>query len=110
MLTAPRREFERVDLAAERGLPLSLVAAIEAEGGLPGQGIASLEPLREHPKLRMLALGAVQAGAVLPLETIPNLVAVGRGSRLAGEPPYPDLAALPRDDPLREEFRHAVSG
>ena len=94
MLTAPRRELERVDLAAERGLPLSLVAAIEAEGGLPGQG----------------ALGAVQDGDLLPLETIPNLVAVGRGSRLVGEPPYPDLAALPRDDPLREEFRHAVSG
>jgi hypothetical protein len=89
-------------LAALRSLPYTELAT--------GPGIASLEPLREHPKLRMLALGAVQDGDLSPLETIPNLVAVARGSRLVGEPPYPDLAALPSDHPLREEFRRAVSG
>jgi len=90
--------------------PLAAIRSLRYAELATGAGIASLEPLREHPKLRMLALGAVQDGDLSPLETIPDLVAVGRGSSFVGEPAYPDLAALPRDHPLREEFRRAVSG
>ena len=75
-----------------------------------GPGVASLEPLRDHPKLRMLALGPVEDGDLSPLATMPELVAVGRGSRLVGEPPFPDLVELPRDHPFRQEFRRAVYG
>ena len=75
-----------------------------------GPGIASLEPLRGHPQLRMLALGLMQDGDLSPLASMPELVAVGRGPRLAGEPPFPDLAVLPRDHPFRTEFRRAVYG
>ena len=75
-----------------------------------GPGIASLEPLRGHPKLRMLALGLIQDGDLSPLETLPELVAVGRGTRLVGEPAWPDLAELPRDHSFRVEFRRAVYG
>ena len=75
-----------------------------------GPGIASLEPLRGHPKLRMLALGLIQDGDLSPLETLPELVAVGRGTRLVGEPVWPDFAELPRDHPFRVEFRRAVYG
>ena len=77
---------------------------------MTGAGVASLEPLRDHPKLRMLALGLIQDGDLSPLTTMPELVAVGRGSRLVGEPPFPDLDALPRDHPFRQEFRRAVYG
>jgi hypothetical protein len=41
---------------------------------------------------------------------MPELVAVGRGPRLVGEPPFPDLVELPRDHPFRQEFRRAVYG
>src|SRR3954447_2060512 len=75
-----------------------------------GPGVASLEPLRGHPKLRMLALSLVQDGDLSPLATMPELVAVGRGSRLVGEPPFPDLVELPRDHAFRQEFRRAVYG
>jgi len=75
-----------------------------------GPGVASLEPLRDHPKLRMLALSLVQDGDLSPLATMPELVAVGRGPRLVGEPPFPDLVELPRDHPFRQEFRRAVYG
>ena len=49
----------------------------------------------------MLALSLVQDGDLSPLATMPELVAVGRGPRLVGEPPFPDLVALPRDHPFR---------
>jgi hypothetical protein len=75
-----------------------------------GPGVASLEPLRDHPKLRMLAMSLVQDGDLSPLATMPELVAVGRGSRLVGEPPFPDLLELPRGHPFRQEFRRAVYG
>ena len=58
----------------------------------------------------MLALSLIQDGDLSPLATMPELVAVGRGSRLVGEPPFPDLVALPRDHPFRTEFRRAVYG
>ena len=75
-----------------------------------GPGIASLEPLRDHPNLRMLALSLIQDGDLSPLATMPELVAVGRGPRFVGEPPFPDLDALSRHDPFRTEFRRAVYG
>ena len=75
-----------------------------------GPGVTSLAPLRDHPKLRMLALSLIQDGDLSPLATMPGLVAVGRGPRLVGEPPFPDLVALPRNHPFRTEFRRAVYG
>jgi hypothetical protein len=75
-----------------------------------GPGVASLEPLRGHPKLRMLALSLIQDEDLSPLTSMPELVAVGRGPRLVGDPPFPDLAALPRNHPFRAEFRRAVYG
>jgi hypothetical protein len=88
--------------------PLAALRSLRYAELATGPGVASLEPLREHPKLRMLALGLVQDGDLSPLETMPQLVAVGRGSRLVGEPPFPDLVKLRRDHPLRQEFRRAV--
>jgi hypothetical protein len=58
----------------------------------------------------MLALGLIQDGDLSPLETMPELATVGRGTRLVGEPAWPDLAELPRDHPFRVEFRGAVYG
>ena len=58
----------------------------------------------------MLALSLVQDADLSPLATMPELAAVGRGSRLVGEPPLPDLVELPRDHPFRQEFRRAVYG
>jgi hypothetical protein len=75
-----------------------------------GPAIASLEPLRHHPRLRMLALGPIADSDLSPLGTLPELVAVGRGSRLVGEPPWPDLVQLPPDHPLRREFARALYG
>jgi hypothetical protein len=90
--------------------PLAALRSLRYAELESGPGIASLEPLREHPKLRMLALGPVQDGDLSPLASLPELVAVGRGARLVGEPPWPDLAKLPRDHPLRREFARAVYG
>ena len=90
--------------------PLAALRSLRYAELETGPGIASLEPLRKHPTLRMLALGAVQDGDISPLTTMPDLVAVGRGSRLVGEPPYPDLVELQRDHPFRQEFRRAVYG
>lgn len=73
-------------------------------------GIESLEPLRDHSALRMLALGLVRDGELSPLATLPELVAVGRWSRLVGDPPWPDLKTLPRDHPFRREWARAVRG
>lgn len=75
-----------------------------------GVGIASLEPLRDHPSLRILAISLIQDGDLAPLTTMPQLAAVGRGPRLVGEPPLPDLWALAREDPLRREWHRAMRG
>jgi hypothetical protein len=90
--------------------PLSALRSLRYAQLESGPGIASLEPLRGHPALRMLALGPIQDGDLSPLEALPELVAVGRGPRLVGEPAWPDLAKLPRDHPLRREFARAVYG
>jgi len=90
--------------------PLAALRSLRYAELESGPGVASLAPLRDHPRLRMLALGPVQDGDLSPLATMPELVAVGRGSRLVGEPPWPDLAGLPRDHPLRREFARAVYG
>lgn len=90
--------------------PLAKLGSLRYAELATGPGIASLEPLRGHSKLRMLALDAIRDGDLSPLATMPELVAVGRGPRLVGEPPFPDLVELPRDHPLRQEFRRAVYG
>jgi hypothetical protein len=90
--------------------PLAALRSLRYAELESGPGVASLAPLRDHPKLRMVALGPVQDGDLSPLATLPSLVAVGRGSRLVGEPPWPDLAVLPRHHPLRREFARAVYG
>jgi hypothetical protein len=90
--------------------PLAALGSLRYAELESGPGIASLEPLRDHPALRMLALGPVQDGDLSPLATLPQLVAVGRGTRLVGEPPWPDLTKLARDHALRREFARALYG
>jgi hypothetical protein len=75
-----------------------------------GVGIASLGPLREHPSLRLLAISLIQDGDLAPLATMPMLAAVGRGPRLVGDPPWPDLWAMSRDQPLGREWHRAMGG
>jgi hypothetical protein len=73
--------------------------------------VASLRPLAGHPSLRMLEL--LQHGQdedLSVLDTLPNLVAVGRGKSFVGETRFPDINDLARDDPLRLEWLDAFRG
>src|SRR3954468_17178934 len=90
--------------------PLAALASLRYAELDSGPGVASLAPLRGHPRLRMLALSLLQDEDLSPLTSMRELVAVGRGPRVGGAPPFPDLAALPRNHPFRAEFRRAVYG
>jgi hypothetical protein len=72
--------------------------------------VTSIEPLRDHPSLRMLELS--MAGEPQPdvLSSMAGLVAVGRGRRFEGPIRQLDLFALAPDHPLRREWRRALSG
>jgi hypothetical protein len=94
---------EVTDLAPLRMLPGLRYAHLDT-----GVGIASLGPLRDHPSLRILAISLIQDGDLTPLATMPELAAVGRGPRLAGDPPWPDLWAMSRDHPFRREWHRAM--
>jgi hypothetical protein len=70
----------------------------------------SLEPLRGHENIRLLALSLVTDPDLAVLETLPGLIAVSRGPRLAAETRWPDQRRQPHDDPLHREWRRAIAG
>ncbi len=70
--------------------------------------VTSIEPLRGHPALRMLELKIDGQPDTTVLDTIPGLVAVGRGRDFEGPINQADLLELPRDHPLRVEWREAM--
>ena len=70
--------------------------------------VRSIEPLRGHPSLRMLELAMAAEPERSVLDSIPGLVAIGRGKSFTQAVPWPDLATLPEADPLRVEWRRAM--
>lgn len=69
---------------------------------------SSIEPLAGHPGLRMLELSLSDQPTTGILDTIPGLVAVGRGAHFEGPVGQADLFELPRDHPLRIEWDEAM--
>ena len=70
----------------------------------------SIEPLRGHPHLRILELklhGEPDTGV---LDSMPELVAVGRGKGFTVPINQTDLFELPREDTLRIEWHDALRG
>jgi hypothetical protein len=90
------------DLDALHRLPALRHARLE----LPR--VESIEGLRGHPSLRMVLLNVDPAADLSVLDSIPNLVAVGRGPRLDRELRWPDVLTLARDHPLRLEWSRAM--
>ena len=72
--------------------------------------VVSIEPLREHPSLRILELSIAGEPAADVIESIPGLVAVGRGRRFEGSIQRADLFELARDHPIRREWRRGLEG
>lgn len=70
--------------------------------------VKSIEPLRDHPSLRMVALTMAGEPDLSVLASIPGLVAVRRGARFEQPVPWPDLGELPAHDPFRVEWSHAM--
>ena len=70
--------------------------------------VATIEPLRGHPSLRMLELAMAAEPERDVLDSIPGLVAIGRGKSFNQAVPWPELVALPPDDPLRVEWFRAM--
>jgi hypothetical protein len=56
----------------------------------------------------MVLLNVDPAADLSVLDSIPNLVAVGRGPRLDRELRWPDVLTLARDHPLRLEWSRAM--
>lgn len=69
---------------------------------------SSIEPLAGHQGLRMLELSLSGQPSTGILDTIPGLVAVGRGAQFAGPITQADLFELPRNHPLRVEWGQAM--
>ncbi|MBA3876727.1 MAG: hypothetical protein C0498_07295 [Anaerolinea sp.] len=70
--------------------------------------VPSIEPLRRHPSLRMLELAMASEPERAVLDSIPGLVAIGRGKNFEMPVPWPNLHDLPPDDPLRLEWSRAM--
>lgn len=70
--------------------------------------VPSIEPLWGHPSLRMLELAMAAEPERAVLDSIPGLVAIGRGKNFEQPVPWPDLRDLPPDDPLRLEWSRAM--
>ena len=90
------------DLAPLRLLPHLRYAKLD----LPD--LESIEPLRDHPSLRMVGLTMARAPDPSVFASIPGLVAIRRGKGFEQLGPWPDLNELPADDPLRLEWRRAM--
>jgi hypothetical protein len=72
--------------------------------------LESIEPLRDHPSLRMVSLTMAREPDHTVLASIPGLVAIRRGKGFEKPAPWPELSELPADDPLRVEWLHALRG
>jgi hypothetical protein len=70
--------------------------------------VPSIEPLRGHPSLRMLELGMAAEPEREILDSIPGLVAISRGKNFKQAVPWPDLLAIEKGDPLRQEWFRAM--
>jgi hypothetical protein len=70
--------------------------------------VPSIEPLRGHPALRMLELAMAAEPEREVLDSIPGLVAIGRGKSFVQAVPWPELDALPPEHPLRLEWFRAM--
>jgi hypothetical protein len=70
--------------------------------------VASIEPLRGRPSLRMLELAMAAEPERAVLDSLPGLVAIGRGKSFTQAVPWPDLAKLPQGHPLRVEWFRAT--
>ena len=70
--------------------------------------LESIEPLRDHPSLRMISLNMAREPDLSVLESIPGLVAVGRGKSFEQPILLPDPSALASDDPIRLEWARAL--
>jgi hypothetical protein len=71
---------------------------------------ASIEPLRGHPRLRMLELKLSGEPDTTVLDSMPELVAVGRGKGFTVPIRQADLFEFPREDALRREWHDALRG
>lgn len=71
---------------------------------------ASIEPLRGHPRLRILELKLSGEPDTTVLDSMPELVAVGRGTGFTSPIRQTDLFEVPRDDPRRVEWQEALRG
>ena len=70
--------------------------------------VASIEPLRGHPSLRMLELVMASEPERAVLDSIPGLVAIGHGKGFQQEVPWPDVKTLPEGHALRVEWFRAM--
>lgn len=70
--------------------------------------LESIEPLRGHPSLRMVALTMAGEPDLSVLASMPGLAAVRRGKRFEQPVPWPEPGELPASDPLRVEWSRAM--
>ncbi|MEA2546613.1 MAG: hypothetical protein QOI09_1886 [Chloroflexota bacterium] len=95
---------KKIDLAPVGAMPS--LRYLQAE---TGDGV-SLEPLRNHPGLRMVSFSKVNDPDLSILDTLRNLVAVGRGPRLEDPTRWPDITSGGVDPLLAREWRRAIGG
>jgi Leucine-rich repeat (LRR) protein len=70
--------------------------------------LESIEPLRQHPSLRIVSLAMAREPDLTVLASMESLVAVRRGKNFTSAVPWPDVAELPVDHPLRAEWTLAM--
>jgi hypothetical protein len=70
----------------------------------------SIESLRGHPAIRMLELILAGEPDRSVLDSMPGLVAIGRGRRFEAPAPWPDVYKLQHDDPLWQEWSRMRRG
>ncbi len=70
--------------------------------------VASIEPLRGHPSLRMLELAMAAEPEPDVLESIPGLVAILRGKSFTQTVAWPEIDKLAPGHPLRVEWFRAM--
>ena len=75
---------------------------------LESPDVESLEPLRGHSTLRMLVLNIGDRVDLTVLDSLPELVAVGRRGSYQPELRWPDIFDLPAENPLRTEWFNAL--
>ena len=71
--------------------------------------LESIEPLRDHPALRIVAFAEQQVPDNSVLASIRGLKAVWRGNGFARPVSWPELGEISADDPLRVEWARAMA-